>query len=107
MNSKRKTALFLYGLLIKNKRVEVEVKSVMRCFRYYSTRYLAGTILPYSLIYYVLSCNRVGKGYIDLEVSGLKDTEMEYKAISNLVEEIRGYKVSEVTVSINGNVLKL
>lgn len=105
---KRKTALTLYDLLllIKNKRREVEVKSVMRSFLYTRTRY-SPYLQPHSLVYYILSCNRVGKGYIDLEVSGLKDPEMEYEAISSLVKEIREYKVRRVTVSINGNVLNL
>lgn len=106
---KRKTALILYGLLIENKRMGVEVKAVMRSFLYtrHPTYYLMDTTSPHSLVYYILSCNRLGKGYIDLEVSGFQDPEMEHEAISSLVKEIRGYKVSRVTVSINGNVLNL
>lgn len=106
---KRKTALILYGLLIKNKRMEVEVKAVMRSFKYYTRHFITSPIdtKPYSLVYYILFCNRLGKGYIDLEVSGFQDPEMEYEAICSLVKEIRGYKVSRVTVSINGNVLNL
>lgn len=107
---KRKTALILYGLLllIENKRREVEVKSVMRSFLYTGVRHsLYYSIQPHSLVYYILSCNRVGRGYIDLEVSGFKDPEMEYGAICSLVKEIREYKVSRVTVSINGNVINL
>lgn len=104
---KRKTALTLYGLLLtENKRGEVEVKAVMRSFLYTRTRY-SPYLQPHSLVYYILSCNRLGKGYIDLEVSGFQDLEMEYEAICSLVKEIRGYKVSRVTVSINGNVLNL
>ena len=106
---KRKTALILYRLLllIEDKRMGVEVKSVMRSFMYTSTRY-SPYLQPHSLVYYILTCNRVGRGYIDLEVSGLSDDpEMEYGAICSLVKEIRGYKVSRVTVSINGNVLNL
>lgn len=105
---KRKTALILYRLLllIEDKRMEVGVKSVMRSFLYTRTRY-SSYLQPHSLVYYILSCNRLGKGYIDLEVSGFQDLEMEYEAICSLVKEIRGYKVSRVTVSINGNVLNL
>ena len=85
---KRGTALILYGLLIRNKRVEGEVKAVMRSFMYY-TRYSTDyPIAPHSLVYYILSCNRVRRGYIELEVSGLKDPEMEHEAISSLVKEI-------------------
>lgn len=107
---KRKTALILYNLLIETKRTEVGVKSVIRSFMYtrHSTNYLIDTTPPYALVYYILSCSRVGKGYIGLEVSGLeRDPEMEYKAISNLVEEISRYRFSGITVSINGNVLNL
>jgi hypothetical protein len=106
---KRKTALILYSLLIRNKRMEVEVKAVMRSFMYtrHFTNYPIDTKPPHSLVYYILSCNRLGRGYIDLEVSGFQDPEMEHEAICSLVKEIRGYKVSGVTVSINGKVLNL
>jgi hypothetical protein len=104
---KRKTALILYNLLIDDKRPGVGVMSVVKSFMYTrrSLKYFAS---PCSLVCYILSCNRVEKGHIDLEVSGLeKDPEMEYKAISSLVKEISGYRVSGVTVSINGNLLNL
>ena len=98
---KRKTALFLYNLLSGT-----ETKPTLRSF-FYSQSADYPQFQPVSMIFYILSCNLVGKN-IKLTVSGLEDRqEVESMAIKKLVEEIRGYKVSRVTVLINGNVLNL
>ncbi len=98
---KRKTALFLYNLISRK-----ETKTILRSF-FYSRPLDYPQFQPISMIFYILSCNRVGKN-IEFTVSGLEDRpEVELMAIKELVEEIRGYKVSRVTVLINGNVLNL
>lgn len=98
---KRKTALILYNLYSGT-----ETKTTLRSF-FYSRPTDYPQFQPVSLIFYILSCNKVGKN-IELTVSGLEDRpEVESMVIEKLVEEIRGYKVSRVTVLINGNVLNL
>lgn len=98
---KRKTALVLYNLLSGT-----EIKYTLRSF-IYPRPADHPQFQPMSIIFYVLSCNKVGKN-IELTVSGLEDRpEIESMAIKKLMEEIRGYKVSRVTVLINGNVLNL
>ena len=98
---KRKTALILYKLFSGKER-----KVTLRGF-FYSRPSDYPQFQPVSMCFYFLSCNKVGKN-IELTASGLEDRpEVESMAIEKLVEEIRGYKVSRVTVSINGNVLNL
>lgn len=95
---KRGTALVLYNLFSRK-----EERVILRSF--FCSQY--SQFQPFSIVFYILSCNKVGKN-IELTVSGLEDKpEMESMAIEELIEEIRGYKVSRVTVSINGNVLNL
>jgi len=98
---KRKTALIFYNLFSRE-----GTNITMRSF-FYSRPSDYPQFQPISVVFYILSCNKVGKN-IELTVSGLEDRpEMESMAIENLVEEIRGYKISRMTVLINGNVLNL
>ena len=98
---KKRTALILYNLF-SGKGINITMRSYL-----YSRPSDYPQFQPVSMIFYFLSCNKVGKN-IEFTVSGLEDRpEVESKVIEKLVEEIRGYKVSRVTVSINGNVLNL
>lgn len=98
---KRKTALILYNLYSGK-----GIKLTLRSF-FYSQPPDSPHFQPFSMIFYFLSCNKRGKT-VEFMVSGLEDKpEVESKAIEQLIEEIKGYKVSRVTVSINGNVLNL
>ena len=95
---KKKTALTLYNLY--------SGKLTLRSYLY-SQPPDSPHFQPFSMIFYFLSCNRVGKN-IEFTVSGLEDRpEVESRAIEQLIEEIKGYKVSRMTILINGNVLNL